>query len=229
MNAMKTSRWLVLGLFFVACGGGAVLPPPPAPPPLPSGSVAPPIGSAPAATQCAGAAPGPGWECMQDCGPPVARETDPPPPWRWLSPQDAANRKQYHCPICLPAEARIATPDGERPISELTVGARVLTVDASGRRVEARVLYMGSTPAGAGHHVVRVTLADGRVVTGSAGHPTAHGTLGALRAKDVLDGATVTSVEVLPFTGERTWDLLPSGPTGLYVADGVVLKSTFAR
>jgi hypothetical protein len=165
---------------------------------------------------------------VQDCGPPVARPTDPPPGWRWLSPADAKNRKTYGCPICLPPDARIATPDGERPISELSQGARVFTLDERGRRVEARVLYAGSTPISGGHRLVRVTLADGRVVSGSGGHPTGSGgTLGQLRARDGLADSVVVNVEVIPFASDRTWDVLPSGPTGLYVVDGVVLQSSF--
>jgi len=35
-------------------------------------------------------------------------------------------------------------------------------------------------------------------------------------------------VAVVPFSGERTFDVLPSGGTGLYIANGVVLRSTFA-
>jgi hypothetical protein len=167
---------------------------------------------------------------VQNCGPPVSSHNDPPPGWSWLSPAQAENRRKYGCPICLPGSARVATPDGEVAISTLQIGARVLTIDNAGRRVPATVLHAGSTLAGSAHRVVRIELADGRVVSGSPGHPSAGGgTLGELRTGDVLDGARITRVEQVPLTGERTWDILPSGSTGLYVIDGVVLRSSFAR
>ena len=49
------------------------------------------------------------------------------------------------------------------------------------------------------------------------------------RAGDALDGARITRITPVPLAGDRTWDILPSGDTGLYIADGVVLRSTFAR
>jgi hypothetical protein len=168
--------------------------------------------------------------CVRDCGGPVVRDGDPPPGWSWLRPDQAARRKQYGCPICLPGSARVATPDGDVPISTLTPGARVLTLDETGRRISATVQHVGSTLAGASHRVVRVELTDGRVVTGSPGHPRAGGgTLGDLREGDVLDGARVARVTRIPLDGERTWDILPSGPTGYYVIDGVVLRTSFAQ
>jgi hypothetical protein len=208
-------------LFFVlGCGGGKPTPQPP-------------IDNAPsdaAITQCEGAAPSADHKCVQDCGPPVVRDTDPPPAWRWLSPEEVKNREQFGCPRCLPPDTLIATPAGDRPISELAAGARIFTLDEAGRRVEATIIYVNATPVSGVHHVIRLTLADGRVVTGSPGHPDGAGrTLGDLRIGDVLDASPVVSTETVPFAGDKTWDLLPSGNTGLYVADGVVLRSTFFK
>lgn len=122
-----------------------------------------------------------------------------------------------------------ATPDGEVEIATLQPGARILTVDEAGRRVPATVLHAASTLAGSAHRVARVNLSDGRVVVGSPGHPRPGGTLGDLREGDVLDGARVTRAQRVPLAGERTWDVLPSGSTGLYIIDGVVLRSSFAH
>ena len=210
--------WLVLVL--VACGGSKSTSQPPS---AGSGS-----GSSDAVvSQCEGPAPGPDYKCVQDCGPPVVRETDPPPPWHWLSPDDQQKREQFGCPRCLPPTARIATPEGERPISELRVGSPIFTLDDFGQHVVAHVIYIGATHV-SHHRLVRVTLADGRVVAGSAGHPDATGrALGELALGDSLDGSRVAKVEVVPLFGDQTWDVLPSGSSGLYVADGVVLRSTF--
>ncbi|MDO9065524.1 MAG: hypothetical protein Q7U96_00370, partial [Chloroflexota bacterium] len=52
--------------------------------------------------------------------------------------------------------------------------------------------------------------------------------LGDYRAGDVLDGAMVIQVEYLDYEDSETYDVLPSGTTGLYWANGVLLKSTLA-
>ncbi len=51
------------------------------------------------------------------------------------------------CPICLAATDRIATPRGQLLVTDLHRGALVWTLDASGRRVAAPVLRVGSVAA----------------------------------------------------------------------------------
>ena len=193
-----------------------------------AGTIAPaPVDANP--TKCAGPPPTPDHVCVEDCGEPVVRDTDPPPGWSWLGPEQVEARNRGGCPRCLPAGARIATPGGDVAIAQLAAGARVHTLDRDGRVVAALVLEVRSTPAPEGHALVRVTLADGRVVSGSAGHPIADGReLGGLRAGDRRDDSRVVAVEVVRLAGDRTWDLRVSGPTGLYLADGVPLRSTLA-
>ena len=53
-------------------------------------------------------------------------------------------------------------------------------------------------------------------------------TVGELQAGDRYDDSVVVSVTLLPYAG-ATWDLLPSGPTGTYFANGVLLGSTLTR
>ena len=131
------------------------------------------------------------------------------------------------CPICLAVGTLIATPRGPVAVQDLQPGVPVWTTDANGRRIEGVVEVVGHTPTPLGHEVVRLTLADGRTVTASPGHPTPDGrTVGSLRPGDAFDGSTVTSATRIPYTGAATWDLLPSGPTGDYWANGVLLGST---
>ena len=130
------------------------------------------------------------------------------------------------CPICLAAGDRVATLAGPLPVVALRPGVMVWTLDAAGRRLAAPVLRVGHVPAPPGHQVVRLRLADGRSVDASPGHPTADGRpVGDLRAGDELDGSRVLSAERIAYTGD-TWDLLPAGPTGVYWAGGVPLRST---
>lgn len=130
------------------------------------------------------------------------------------------------CPICLAAWTTIATPNGPVAITALRVGMPVWTMDHAGHRVAATVSELGSVQAPIGHTVVHLVLADGRELWVSPGHPTMDGRhVGDLVVGDQLDGSRILSVDRLPYVG-RTFDLLPSGPTGGYWADGVLLRSS---
>jgi hypothetical protein len=134
------------------------------------------------------------------------------------------------CPICLTRGTRIATPDGEVPIEAIRVGMRVWSFDESGWPMIATVVRTGQTPVPASHQVVRLALDDGRVVRASPGHPLTDGRLlGTIRAADRVDGATVIAATLEPYHGGATFDILPDGPTGQYLADGVPLGSTLTR
>jgi Hint domain-containing protein len=133
------------------------------------------------------------------------------------------------CPICLAEGTRIATPDGDVAVERLAVGSRVLTRDGAGNIVIATVRRIGSAPVPASHVVVRLTLADGRSLSASPGHPLADGrTIGSLRLGDRVDGSTVRSFSREAYTRARTYDLLPSGETGTYWANGILLGSTLS-
>lgn len=157
----------------------------------------------------------------------MASANDPPPKSRWFTAEEAKNRQQFGCPICLPSSARIATPDGHMAIDQLVPGMTVVSVDENGARISARVTYVGSAEVAASHELVVLELDDGRAVRASEGHPLAGGrTFGKIVTGDAIDGARVRSVTRVPYAGGRTWDLIVDSPTGLYVADGVVLAST---
>ena len=53
--------------------------------------------------------------------------------------------------------------------------------------------------------------------------------LGDLKAGDVLDGARVMQSELVPYDQPATYDILPSGSTGFYWANGVLIGSTLAN
>lgn len=134
---------------------------------------------------------------------------------------------RLECPICLAAGTRIATPGGWVAVEALRVGMQVWSVDAEGGRFVAMVLRTGSSPVPSGHAVVRLELADGRVVRASPGHPLVDGrSLGSLRAGDLVDGSTVAAATVESYEAGFTYDIIASGPTGAYLADGVPLAST---
>ena len=72
------------------------------------------------------------------------------------------------CPMCAAPDTPIATPTGERPIAELRVGDLVYSVD-DGAIVAVPIALVGSVPVSA-HHVLRITLDDGAVLSISPGH-----------------------------------------------------------
>jgi hypothetical protein len=109
-------------------------------------------------------------------------------------------------------------------------GTAVWSVDLAGRPIVATVIDVGRTPVPPDHAVVRLALADGRVLHASPGHPLIDGRrLGALRAGDVVDGSTVVAATLERYAAGFTYDLLASGPTGAYLADRIVLASTMSR
>jgi ribosomal protein S8E len=129
--------------------------------------------------------------------------------------------------VCASPDTPIATPAGERAIAELRVGDVVYSVDRNAIR-PVRVARVRRQPA-SNHHVVRVTIEDGRVLEISAPHPTADGrTFGALRPGARLDGHAIASVEVIAYRHEHTHDILPASDTGTYFAAGLLIGSTLA-
>jgi hypothetical protein len=133
------------------------------------------------------------------------------------------------CPICLDGDVRIATPAGTMPVRTLVAGDSVWTRDSSGRRVVVPVLRVGHVPVPPEHRMVQLGLSDGRALRVSPGHPTAGGRLaGELMPGDTLDGARVIRTRRVPPRGGATYDILPAGPTGVYWANGIALRSTLA-
>jgi len=134
------------------------------------------------------------------------------------------------CPICLAAGTLIETPRGPVPVENLRVGDSVWTMNGSDERVSGTILRTSHVPVPASHQVIHVMLSDGRELWASPGHPTADGrALGDLKVNDLLDGARVVKIERLHYAGTATYDLLPSGGTGFYWANGILMGSTLAK
>jgi len=134
------------------------------------------------------------------------------------------------CPICLAASTLISTPGGDVRVTDIKPGMVVWTAAADGTRLATPVLEAGSMEAPAGHQMVHLVLADGRDLLASPGHRTADGRpLDSLAVGDMLDGATIVRWELVPYGHDRTYDLLPAGPTGSYWANGIRLSSTLVH
>lgn len=131
------------------------------------------------------------------------------------------------CPICLARGTLIETPDGAVPVERLRIGGSAWTLDEDGNRMPGAVIAVGSTDAPADHRVVRLVLADGRTVTASPGHPLGDGRrLGDIEVGDTVDGSAVVSADLVGYRGGSTFDILVSGPSGVYLVDGIAMGST---
>jgi hypothetical protein len=134
-----------------------------------------------------------------------------------------------NCPICLAASTMIATPGGLVRVTDIKPRMLVWTSTPDGRRVTVPVLEVGSIEVPAGHLMVHLKLADGRELWASPGHRAADGRqLGTLAVGDPLDHSAISVWELVPYAGDRTYDLLPAGSTATYWANGVLLSSTLA-
>jgi hypothetical protein len=131
------------------------------------------------------------------------------------------------CPICLAVGTLIDTPSGTIPVQQLQKGMSVWTTDKSGERVAGVIALTSKTPVPPTHRVVNLILDDGRTALVSPGHPTVDGRIvGDLVAGDRYDGARVRTAKRTSYNAGATYDILPSGETGFYWANGILLDST---
>ena len=131
-------------------------------------------------------------------------------------------------PICLSENTLIDTPEGSVNIKEMKVGMPVYTSDENGNKVVATVLKTGKAMAN-NHKVIHLVLRDGRELYASPGHPLINGVLADLKEGNYYDGSVVVSADLINYEYEFTYDILPSGETGIYYANGVPLRSTFVK
>lgn len=131
------------------------------------------------------------------------------------------------CPICLSGNTFIDTPNGNINVKELKTGMLVLTSDKLGHRQPAIILKIGKSQVPPTHKMVHLVLDNGRELLASQGHPTADGrTFGDVKPDDVIDNSYVKSVELVPYGEGYTYDILPSGDTGFYWANKILVGST---
>ena len=130
--------------------------------------------------------------------------------------------------VCTAPNTPIATPSGERAISELNVGDLVYSVH-HGQLIAVPIILTNRVPVTGLHHMVEVRLSSGRVLSISPSHPTADGrTFAELAKGDALDGVGLDSVRRVPYTEAFTYDILPDSDSGTYFAGGVQIGTTLA-
>lgn len=133
------------------------------------------------------------------------------------------------CPICLAGDTLIDAPDGPARVKDLQKGMKVWSLDPYGiRRVET-VRKTAKRAVTTPHEMVHITLADGRELYASPRHPIVDGgTLGSLVVGDELDNSLIVKAERVQSKEAATYDILPSGETGFYWANDILIASTLA-
>lgn len=138
------------------------------------------------------------------------------------------------CPLgctlcqCAAPDTPVDTPDGPRAIETIAEGDLVFSVE-DGQHVVARVVRVNRTEVPPEHAMVRVTFDDGSAIELSPGHPTADGrTFEDLATGDVLGARPVAAVELVPYDGTYTVDILPATGSGTYFAAGALVGSTLS-
>ncbi|MBI3034704.1 hypothetical protein HYY71_00130 [Candidatus Woesearchaeota archaeon] len=138
-------------------------------------------------------------------------------------------RERSNCPvaICLSGTTFVETPNGPINIKELKKGDEIWTVDLSGTRKAGVILETARSKVSKDHKMAHLVLDDGRELFASQNHPTADGRkIGEISVGDFLDGSTVISFEMVHYKETYTYDILPSGETGFYWANNILIKST---
>lgn len=131
------------------------------------------------------------------------------------------------CPICLSGNTLIDTPSGRVAVKDMKVGMPIWTLDKDSRRVSGVVIRTSKVPVPPTHKMVHLILSDGRELSVSPGHPTIDKrTVGELKSGNFYDDAFILGTERASYREGATFDVLPSGETGFYFANGVLLGST---
>ena len=131
---------------------------------------------------------------------------------------------------CLPSDTRITRVDGDAPISQLEVGDSVFTKNSIGQMVLRPIIQKSKVPTSETHKLLHMELADGRRLSATPGHPDELGNpLELLKVGDQLDGGMIVTIQLLRYEDSFTWDILPGGETGVYLANGVWVGSTLSQ
>ena len=164
-----------------------------------------------------------GYKCIQDCGAPVTNTNSNQTPTFTCQP----NSYVPNCPICLALNTLIDSPAGQIPVQKIQNGMTVWTTNKAGKRVVGVVTKVGKVAVTSAHQMIELILADDRKLLVSPGHPTADGRLVEnLAVGEIYNGAKIVSTKNTPYEGGATYDILPSGETGFYWANGILIGST---
>lgn len=132
--------------------------------------------------------------------------------------------------FCLSGDSFISVPKGFVPVKNLKSGDLVWTVDRFGHRIQAVIIQKSRRLVSKDHKMAHIVLEDGRELIASPGHPTIDNKeLGNLVKGQILDKSQVSSIQIMPYREKYTYDILPSGDTGGYWANNILIRSTLSN
>jgi len=134
------------------------------------------------------------------------------------------------CPICLAGNSPISTPTGPLAVSVIRTGMHVWSPGTDGHLDDVVVLETIRRLDAPGSQLIYLVLADGRELTASPPHKIGDGRiLSSLKIGDQVDGSRIANIGLVPDLLGYTYDLLPSGATGEYFVDGILVQSTLSH
>jgi hypothetical protein len=114
-------------------------------------------------------------------------------------------------------------------IKNLKSGDLVWTVDRFGHRVKAVIVQKTKRIVSKDHKMAHIVLEDGRELIVSPGHPTIDNEeIGGLKVGQILDKSQIVSIQIMSYKEKYTYDILPSGDTGGYWANNILIGSTLS-
>lgn len=148
---------------------------------------------------------------------------------RYCEPHDFSNHYRGDFSHCLPGNSLISVPNGFVPVKNLKSGDLVWTVDRFGHKVQAVIVQEAKRLVSKDHKMVHIVLEDGRKLIVSPGYPTIDNKeLGSLKKGQILDNSKIVSLQTMSYKEKYTYDILPSGKTGGYWANNILIESTLS-
>lgn len=133
------------------------------------------------------------------------------------------------CGSCLSPHTLISTPKGQVMVKDLKVGDNVYTQTKAGRRITVPILEKSKVRVTKVHKMVSLCFSNESDLIVSPDHPT----IGVKKIRELFpdetyDQTKVTSVSLINYDHNYTFDILPDGDTGYYWANNVLLGSTLS-
>lgn len=132
---------------------------------------------------------------------------------------------------CLHPSTLISTPYGEKKVKSIKVNDKIWTIDKYGAKIEGKIESVNKSRTSPTHYLIHLVLSDGREVTVSPLHPLSDyaNEFRNLKKNEIYDGAIIVSVNHNYYPNQYTHDILPSGDTGSYWANGILMGSTLSH
>lgn len=128
---------------------------------------------------------------------------------------------------CLPPDTQIATEHGYRIISDLHIGDMIWSYNSNWQKILVPINAINRVTVDKHHKVSYLILSDNRSLLASPLHPDKWGCpIVDYLPGEEFDGAMVIKNEIIPYSHQYTYDILPESSTGTYIANGIVIGST---